>query len=376
MRIFESDEATSFIIHRVKNPSEARSFLKSGKPFEQWRTETRAWVQENLRFSPKPVPPNVQILEEKEFDGYTRRHIVFHSSEMNRVTAYLLIPHHAKNAPAVMAMHDHSGKFYWGKEKIVENFPPLPVAGHLQNWRYGGRAYASDLARRGYVVMCPDTFGFGDRKFLRESWLRAGEEERYGLEEGSEAYINAYDSAYAAGNQIRIMDMLNHAGWTYPGLSVWDDRRALDVLLAQPEVDTARVGCVGLSMGGFRAIMLGSMDERITCSVPVGFMARHRDLLPYRTSGFGFCLSGVFDELPWPDFASLMAPRHMFIQNCANDALYDLSSMQLASEHIERVYDKAGVNGNYCHKFYTVGHQFDANMQDDAFAWMDGILKP
>ena len=48
---------------------------------------------------------------------------------------------------------------------------------------------------------------------------------------------------------------------------LWDAIRGLDVLVAQPEVDTARLGAVGHSLGAKEAFYLAAFDERIKAAV-------------------------------------------------------------------------------------------------------------
>ena len=45
---------------------------------------------------------------------------------------------------------------------------------------------------------------------------------------------------------------LNWAGTTWMGVNYWDDSRCVDYLCSRPEVDAARIGCTGLSGGGWR----------------------------------------------------------------------------------------------------------------------------
>jgi pimeloyl-ACP methyl ester carboxylesterase len=48
---------------------------------------------------------------------------------------------------------------------------------------------------------------------------------------------------------------------------VWDGSRAVDVLASRPEVDPARLGCLGHSLGGKEALFLAAFDERVKATV-------------------------------------------------------------------------------------------------------------
>jgi hypothetical protein len=49
--------------------------------------------------------------------------------------------------------------------------------------------------------------------------------------------------------------------------SVLDNRQILDYLVEREEVDSDRLGCLGLSLGGIRASMIAGVDERLKCTV-------------------------------------------------------------------------------------------------------------
>ena len=48
--------------------------------------------------------------------------------------------------------------------------------------------------------------------------------------------------------------------------------------------------------------------------------------------------------------------------------------MREAGEHLKRVYEKAGAADKFKYKFYECPHQFNTEMQRDAFEWLDTHL--
>jgi len=48
---------------------------------------------------------------------------------------------------------------------------------------------------------------------------------------------------------------------------VLDSRQVLDYLVEQAEVDSDKIGCLGLSLGGIKAGIISAVDERIKCTV-------------------------------------------------------------------------------------------------------------
>ena len=380
--IFDSDEVCRFIVRRIKHPSAEKSFLnhkgtdRSGAGFEEWKRETRRWISDLLHYSPEPVALDPIESEEPGFKSYTMRRVRFRSAEDCLVTAYLLVPRDIrKPAPAVVALHDHSRYYYWGKEKLLD-LPQEPESLRLfQAWRYGSKGYASALAERGYVVLVIDALGWGERGLSNESWLARDIDFPPGSVDDREESIRAFnlDATERLG---KLALGILYSGSTYMGILLWDDRRSLDYLCSLPFVDPERIGAIGLSMGGYRTIWLMAADDRVRCGCSVGFMTRLEDIVPHRQPALWAVVPGLYEKLPYPDLAGLAAPRDLLLMTCENDNLFSLSDMQAAVERVKTVYEKAGASSAIEARSFPVGHQFDLTMQQEAFYWFDRRLKP
>ena len=105
---------------------------------------------------------------------------------------------------------------------------------------------------------------------------------------------------------------LNWAGTTWMGLNYYDDSRCVDYLMSRPDVDPDRIGCTGLSGGGWRTNVLAALDRRIVASVSVGWMTTGDYQQVYNVAGAigTFCLlPGVWDRLDVPDLTIMSAPQ-------------------------------------------------------------------
>jgi len=367
-----TDSVYRFAIDRLKNAPADRSYLRDHHTdLNRWKAETLQWIDGLLHYSPEPVPTEPTIEEETDFGSYVRQKISFNTAKDCRVPAYLLLPKDvSKPAPAVIGLHDHSGRFYWGKEKIVDHIDRPPEVDWLQEWRYGDRGFASALAERGYVVLVIDALRFGERGWLRESWLRGGAGRLDGHTPGTQPYIDAYNDVWKSNDEL-MSRTLNFAGITYLGVMVWDDRRSVDYLSSLPAVDENRIACMGLSMGGYRAAWLGATDERIKCTCSVGYLLDFRDLVPWRAPASWGVVTGLYDHLPYPDLFGLCAPHDLLVMYGQNDHTFPPASVEKAVDTIGKVYEKAGVPERFQSMAYPVGHQFDLEMQEDAFGWLD-----
>src|SRR5206468_984278 len=130
-----------------------------------------------LLYRPEKVAPKAEVLERVDCGDHIRETVVFNTSPVFRVPAFVLIPKNLKGkAPAIVDLHSHGGMFLFGKEKVVDlgqgkNHPAMTEY-HKKN--YDGRPTATALVRRGYVVITIDAFMFGERRVLLDADRKYG----------------------------------------------------------------------------------------------------------------------------------------------------------------------------------------------------------
>ena len=174
------------------------------------------------------------------------------------------------------------GNKYFGRRKITRTDQPQHslMKQHQQDY-YGGKAWANEIARRGFVVLVPDAYAFASRRVLFSDMRKipSGSARTAGhTDDDPETVENIRKyNAWAGAHESVMAKSLFCAGTTWPGVFLADDRTALSVLIDRDDVDGDRVGCGGLSGGGLRTVYLGGMDHRIKCAVCVGFMSTWRD---------------------------------------------------------------------------------------------------
>jgi dienelactone hydrolase len=340
--------------------------------FEDYRAAGRDKVLEMLLYRPAKVDPKPEVLERVDRDDHVREKILFSTGPNFRVPAYVLIPKKLKGtAPAVVDLHSHGGMFLFGKEKVIDlgNNHPAMTTYHERN--YDGRPTATALVQRGYVVITIDAFAFGERRLILDADLKMGwDRSKY-----SAADVNHLNQQCRS-KESTLAKGLVLAGATWPGIVAWDDMRTVDYLVTRPEVDPKRVGCLGISLGGYRALYLSALDDRISAGCVTGFLSAVKPMIRAHldTHSWVHFLPGLHSYLDLPDVASLAAPRPLLVQQCARDQLFPPAGMKEGVEKIAVVYEKAGAKEKFAGKFYDVPHQFTRAMQDDAFAWLDRQL--
>ena len=345
---------------------------------EEWHRKARDRVAELLAYSPPSLPLDARVEEVTEDEGLVVERITWAQPHGPRTEAYLLRPADAKGPlPGVVALHDHSGYYFWGKEKVV-GLPGEPGSvTALKEAEYGGRSWANDLARRGYVVLAHDVFLWGSRKLDPASLPAEAVASLAGLPPGSEEYLKTYHQMMYPYETL-VAKSLFLSGSTWPGIMAWEDRRAVDYLAGRPEVDATRLGCGGLSGGGLRSLVLAALDPRIRTAVVAGFMSTAAEVLADKIARhtWMFHLPGLSALMDLPDLASLHGPLPLLVQYDSDDPLWTLTGQTQADERLARVYAKLGAPKAYEGRFYPGPHKFDRPMQADAFDWFDRWLAP
>ena len=344
------------------------------KDAEAWKREARAKVRGLLQYEPPPCDPNAEVVERVDCGDYIREKICFNTTPDIRVPAYLLLPKgEKKRRPAIVALHDHGAFFVWGKEKVVASENEHPSLTEFKRTAYAGRSWAGELARRGYVVMAIDMFYWGERRMLLAHDPPAWREPA----KMSAEDVAAFNRRSSASTTL-IATALFEAGVTWSGVMFTDDLRTVDYLAARPEVDPERIGCCGLSVGGFRSAHLAGLHPRIKAAIVVGWMSTYGSMLKSKVTSIGFMkvIPGLYKYMDLPDVVSMLAPGALMIIHGTKDGLFTNEGVQAAFEKIAGVYKKAGAPERFQGVTYDGPHEFNAEMQDKAFAWLDRWLRP
>jgi len=340
---------------------------------DAFRAAARGKVQEALSYQPPRADLNPETVERVDCGDFIRERVLISTTPWFRVAGYVLVPKNLRQkAPAIVDLHSHGGMFLFGKEKVIDLGNNHPAMGKYHEQNYDGRPTATALVKRGYVVMSIDAFMFGERRVLLDEDLKYGwDRSKYSLEDVQHLNLKC------RGKESTIAKSLVLAGATWPGVVNYDDRRVVDYLQTRPDVDAERIGCVGISMGGYRSIYLAALDERIRAACVVGFMSSMRPMLQAHvdTHSWIHFLPGLHRLMDLPELAALAAPRSLFVQQCSQDRLFPLEGMRASVARIAELYAAAGHVDRFRSQFYDQPHRWTIAMQDEAFAWLDEKLK-
>ncbi|MHB9027273.1 MAG: dienelactone hydrolase family protein [Candidatus Latescibacterota bacterium] len=343
-----------------------------------WRKAARQCVLDRIAAPDLGAAPKVTVRKQYAYDGLQVEELSWQLPYGRPTEAILLKPQNARGKlPGILAFHDHGANKYFGTRKITRTADTRhSLMEEHQRLYYSDRAWANEIARRGYVVLVSDAFPFASRRVMLQD---VPEAIRGGLNDNdpeNPANIAAYNT-WASEQETVVAKSLFCAGTTWPGVFFSEDRAALDILCARDDVDAGKIGCGGLSGGGMRTVFAGGLDPRIGCAVCVGFMTTWRDFLLNKsfTHTWMTYVPLLPKEMDFPEILGLRAPLPTMVLNDSEDGLYTLPEMKRADGMLREVYHKAGADERYRCSYYPGDHKFDAKMQEETFGWFDQWLK-
>ena len=362
---------------RAHRPLDLRSDVwreaHSQGTFQQWAKQARECLRSGLHYDPAKVDLNARTLERLETDSFIREKIEFNTTAWFRVPGYFYTPKNVKlPAPGLVVFHEWGGPMLFGAERVCgEPMHPI-LKDHRENYT-GGRAIADWYASNGYAVIVIDAYHFGRRV---PKGFKGLPKEFDAAELDAETFAK-YDQRVKEQLYLGVRE-LNWAGTTWAGINFVDDSRCIDYLLLRKEVDRSRIGCTGLSGGGWRTNMLTALDPRIKAAVSVGWMTTGDTQQAYNLSGAvgTFCLlPGVWDRMDIPDLIAMAAPTACMVVSGKQDILFPPKGQNDAARQIAAAYEWAGCAEQFKNYMPDKPHCYDPEIQAEALAWFDKHLK-
>ncbi len=320
-----------------------------GKPkedFEGWHSDLKTKLLELLGGFPEKVPLQPDKLGEEDCGDFVREKYTIATEKNMRLPLYLLKPKNIppkKKLPAILCCHGH-GPF--GKDAVAG--VTLNLSEREVNIRELNYNYGEQMAKRGYITICPDFRPFGERV----------------------AYTGLYTNLDKC-NVYFIKGLL--LGQVLLARNIHDGMCVLDFLLTQKEVDPARIGCMGLSFGGTMTTYISALDERIKIADIICYLTttRHYAIETHNFCGAQF-VPYLYKYADVADMAGLIAPRPLLVESGVNDTCFKFEFSRKAHRQLRRIYEAAEAEDKLEFDLFLGEHSFAGNK---AFSFFDKYLK-
>jgi dienelactone hydrolase len=293
---------------------------------------------------PRPSPLKVRLVSRELRGGYMLERVGIDNGVDGEIGALLLVPDKAKKpAPAILWLHSSTPD----KTQIV-----------TPHTNGGEEPLGETFVKAGYVVLAPDAYWHGERAGTGPS----GVTEKDRVEQESLHKLNLW------------------MGRNLWGMFVRDDQIALDYLCSRPEVDKAKIGATGMSMGSTRAWWLAAVDDRVAATVGVACLTRYQNLIAHgqlRQHGVYYFNYGMLKHFDTEGVIALIAPRPYLALTGDLDAGSPADGIKVIEQKAGAVYKTLGAEDKFRSVLYKdIGHSYTPEMRKEMLAWFEKWLKP
>lgn len=326
----------------------------TAQDFELWRAETRDLLRSLLGWDKMDSCALCaqQTGTEALPGGITRQAWRIQVEPDVWMPFYLLLPAGARPGAGLRPFLCPPGHGGAGKYTVagVDRYAAVREKIEFYNYDYG-----LQLARLGYVALCPDCRGFGERR---------------------EELADTRDPALALkGDCYWLAHMGEPLGIPVAGMLAWDLARAADFLFQTPGPwDAAKLSCLGFSGGGMQVLWLAALDDRVRLAVISGYMYGYRDaLLTLNRNCSCNYVPHLWEYLDMGDIGSLIAPRPLWIQSCRGDRLNGPRGIVNAEEQvavIRAAYELLGAPRRLLHEECDGPHRWHGEHLEENLSYL------
>jgi dienelactone hydrolase len=296
-----------------------------------WQHEFRTKLGELVGAFPKQrVPLQPEVFETREFATFRRERIVFQSRPGSAVSAYLLLPKNPAITPTpVMICVPGHGR---GADDLVG----VDDKGNDRNDKGGYQHdFAIQCVENGFAALAIEPMAFGCRRDHKTKSKGAG--------------VAACQPT--AGAALLL-------GQTMIGWRGYDISRAIDYIETRPEINSRRIGCMGISGGGTATLFTTALESRITLAYVSGYLNTFRDSIVAISHCIDNYVPGVLNFGEMYDVAGLIAPRPLYVESGKDDPIFPVEAARKSVELTRRVYTAMSAETKLEHRVFDDGHVF------------------
>lgn len=311
-------------------PRRLRFQARTRREAEDWQKTLRSKLTDLVGgFPAQRQPLRPAVIETRTFPGYRREKIVFESRPGMSVLAYLLLPEKAQKPPAVMICLPGHGR---GVDDIVgidgQGSERTDKAGYQHD-------FAIQVAEAGMAAVAIEPLAFGCRRDAISA--------RKGL--------SANACQPSAGAALLL-------GQTMIGWRVWDVMRTLDYVATRSDLDSSRVGCMGISGGGTVTLFGAALEPRIRAALVSGYLNSFRDSILSLSHCIDNYVPGILNWAEMHDVAGLIAPRPLFVESGEKDNIFPIRASIESFNEVRGIYGVFGAAGLAEQEVFPGDHSF------------------
>ncbi len=302
---------------------------RTRKDAEAWQRRFRAKLVELIGGFPDRGPaPQAEFLEKREFPGYLREKFVFESRPGVGVLGYLLTPKSAGPHAAMVCVPGHG--------RGVDDIVGIDDKGRDRADKAGYQHdFAIQAVEHGLAAVAIEPMAFGCR--------RDAAAKKKGLGQSS--------CQPAAGAALLL-------GETMIAWRVFDVMRTIDWIQTRPDLDSKRVGCMGISGGGTCTLFSAALDPRIQVAYVSGYLNTFRDSIMSLSHCMDNYVPGILNWAEQYDVAALIAPRPLFAESGERDPIFPIAASRESFERVKKVYEVFGAGDQVEQEVFPGEHLF------------------
>lgn len=163
--------------------------------------------------------------------------------------------------------------------------------------------------------------------------------------------------------RAKIDIQLKQLGSSITAVEIFKIMRSLDYLTARQDIDSKRIGMLGLSYGGFYTLFTSAADERIKAAVSSCFF--NNRYMYDREDRIWFNSANLFLD---PEVCALICPRPLYIEVGKKDEIFDVKYVDEEFQKVRTVYKMLGVDDRLGFKKFDGAHELD--VEDDGIEFL------
>jgi dienelactone hydrolase len=323
-------------------PRRMRFTARSREQVGQWQRQLRTKLTELIGGFPRERPPLRPVtLETRTFPGYRREKIVFDSRPGVSVLAYVLVPLTTTSTTSTTSTASAPTPVATmicvpGHGRGVDDIVGIDDQGRDRTDKAGYQHdFAIQVVEAGMAAVAIEPMGFGCRRDPRNA--------RQGLSRKACEPV--------AGGALLV-------GETMIAWRVWDVMRTLDYIATRADLDSIRVGCMGISGGGTVTVFATALEPRIRAALVSGYLNTFRDSVGSLAHCIDNYVPGILNWAEMYDIAGLIAPRPLFVESGEKDDIFPIAASVESVRQVREIYAVFGAADRIDHEVFPGEHSF------------------